>query len=115
MDALFQVIFSNGFPRLRLCTAVGITPLVARDTWSSSPALRFLHLDMQTREDYERLFYVCPNLRRFTSYGPGWTGSVYSMSSSCFSKNMYNSYQTYLITMHVVTVLERLIFLMQHC
>ncbi len=72
MKDLFQIILSNGFPQLRLCTAVGIAPLKANDTWSPSPALRSLHLDMKTANDYEQLIHICPNLRRFTSYGRAW-------------------------------------------
>ncbi len=72
INDLFQLILSNGFPRLRLCTAVGIAPLATSDTWSRSPALRSLHLDMKSAYNYEQIFYLCPNLRRFTSYGYAW-------------------------------------------
>lgn len=64
---LFELIFNNAFPRLRLCTALGVVPLTASVTWSLSPSLRFLYVPMKTAEDYERLPYICPNLQLFPS------------------------------------------------
>ncbi len=69
---LIQVILSNGFPRLRTCIVVRIGTVVSSETWTGSVALRYLHLDMKTAEDYEQLRSVCPNLRRFTSFGSPW-------------------------------------------
>ncbi len=72
INKLFAVILSNGFPRLRICTAVGIGTVDSSEKWTGSPALRTLHLDMKTAHDYEQLLYACPNLRRFTSFGKSW-------------------------------------------
>ena len=66
MSNLFRMILSNGFPRLRICTAVGIIPLTSSEAWTGSPALQYLHLDVQPQLDQERLRAVCPGLRRFT-------------------------------------------------
>ncbi len=57
IDILFQVILSNGFSRLQICTTVGILPLVSSETWTKSSAL---HLNMKD-------LFACPNLRRFIS------------------------------------------------
>jgi hypothetical protein len=78
---LFQVILSNGFPKLRICTAVGIGTFVSSKTWKGSPALRSLHLDMETSHDYEQLLSTCPHLHHFTSDGLAWanqrTGMIF--------------------------------------
>ncbi len=65
MDNLFQVILSNGFPRLRICAAVGIGSLNSSETWTTSPALRRLKLDPQVSYVHEQILAVCPNLRPF--------------------------------------------------
>jgi hypothetical protein len=72
INNLFQVILSNDFPRLRMCTAVRIGALVQNGRWTGSDALRSLHLDIETRDDYEKLRSICPHLKRFTSFGPYW-------------------------------------------
>jgi ubiquitin-protein ligase len=65
---LFEVILSNGFPRLRICTAAGIESLDESETWTGSPSLRILILDVRTPVAYEKLGSVCPNLRQFKSH-----------------------------------------------
>jgi hypothetical protein len=60
---LFQVILSNGFPRLRICIAVGIGSLNSSETWTQSPSLRHLVLDPQVSHVCEQILAVCPNLR----------------------------------------------------
>jgi hypothetical protein len=72
INNLFQVILSNGFPRLQMCTAVRIGALVLNERWVGSPALRSLHLDVETVDDYEKLRSIYPHLKRFTSFGPYW-------------------------------------------
>jgi hypothetical protein len=63
VDHLFKMIFNNGFPRLWLCTAVGVAALNASAAWSSAPSLRFLYVPMKSVKDYDRLACTCPNLR----------------------------------------------------
>lgn len=87
VDDLFQMIFNNEFPHLRLCTAVGVAPLVASKKWSTSPSLRFLYVKMKTANDYERLLYTCPNLRWFPSFETAWVDPIYRKTSLFFSKN----------------------------
>jgi hypothetical protein len=65
INDLFQVILSNGFPRLRICTAIGVGCLDSCETWTNSPALRRLVLDTQTLRVYEQILVVCPNLRPY--------------------------------------------------
>ena len=112
MQHLFEVILSNGFSRLRICTAVGIGTLVASKTWSGSPVLRILHLDMETAHDYEQVHSVCPNLRRFTSFGcspirPS-KGIVYFTRT--FYKSVYAIKKSYLINSSIITFSKRLLF-----
>jgi len=89
---LFKVILSNGFPRLKICTAVDIGTLDSSEIWTGSPALRILHLDMKTTHDYTKVHNACPNLRRFTSFGSQWIdpriGTVLKFSCKQ-SINMY--------------------------
>ena len=94
---LFEVILSNGFSRLRICTAVGIGTLAASGTWSGSPVLRILHLDMETTHDYEQLRSACPNLRRFTSFG---LSGIHP--SEDISKSMYAIRKSYLINSSIM-------------
>ncbi len=60
---LFQVILSNGFPRLRICRAIGIGSLDSNQIWTGSQSLHFLLLDGQTPLIYGLILSVCPNLR----------------------------------------------------
>ncbi len=83
---LLEVILSNGFPRLRTCTAVDIPLLSSSETWSGSPALRFLHLDMKEANDYQQLLSICPNLRRFTSNSPASVGIIKGIFTSLWDR-----------------------------
>lgn len=65
LDDLFQVILSNGFPRLRICTAVGFDSLSPNNTWSGSPSLRVFILDLRTPFDDGHIRSLCPNLRDY--------------------------------------------------
>jgi hypothetical protein len=62
------VILSNGFPRLRICTAFDIGALAFNTTWTGSSALHTLNLNLKTTFDCEQLRSVCPQLRRLTTY-----------------------------------------------
>lgn len=66
INDLFQVILSNGFPRLRICTAARIGTFAFDETWTGSPTLRTLQLDVTT-DASQLLLSMCPNLRRFAS------------------------------------------------
>jgi ubiquitin-protein ligase len=68
LNDLFEVILSNGFLRLRICTAAGIESLYWSETWTGSSTLRILILDVRTPIAYEKLHSVCPNLRQFKSH-----------------------------------------------
>ncbi len=70
---LFQVILSNGFPRLRICTATGIGSLDSNEIWTGSPALRHLILDVRTPLAYDKIRSVCSNLRQFQSASPSFS------------------------------------------
>ncbi len=92
INNLFQVILSNGFPRLRIFTAISIPLLDSSDTWTGSPVLRALHLNMKTAYDYEKLLSVCPNLRRFTSNSTSWinlTKGTFTFLLLTLDKNIY--------------------------
>ena len=67
LDDLFGVILSNGFPRLRICTAVGFESLRWNSAWTGSPTLRLLVLDLRIPFDYEQIRSLCPNLRQYKS------------------------------------------------
>lgn len=68
INDLLQVLFSNGFPRLRICTIFDIGFSVCfNDTWTGSPTLRTLNLYMRELLDREQLRSVCPRLRRLTT------------------------------------------------
>ena len=67
VQQLLSVILSNGFPRLRTCTAVGVGTLTVNKQWSGSPALSSLYVEMQTAHDYEQLRSLCPRLPPLTS------------------------------------------------
>ena len=114
MQHLFEVILSNGFSQLRICTAVGIGTLVTSKTWSGSPVLRILHLDMETAHDYKQVHTVCPNLRRFTSFGYSsihplkGKGIVYFTRAFC--KSLYAIKKSYLINSSIITFSKRLLF-----
>ena len=72
MNDLLQLVLSNGFSQLRKFTAIRLGTFETRETWTGSPTLRFLHLDMQTAHDYQKIQSLCPNLRKFTSGGPSF-------------------------------------------
>lgn len=63
----FQVILSNGFSRLRICTAVGVETLELNEAWTKSPSLRLLFVEKQVPLVDERFRFVCPNLRSLKS------------------------------------------------
>ncbi|CAF3918142.1 unnamed protein product [Rotaria sp. Silwood2] len=65
---LFQAIFSNDFPRLRICTTFDVGAVAFSDTWIGSPALHTLNLNMKTKHDCEQFRSVCLHLRRLTTY-----------------------------------------------
>jgi hypothetical protein len=65
---LFQVILSNGFPRLRICTALDIGAVAFSDTWTGSPLLHTLNLKMQKDEDDEKLRSKFSYMRQLTTY-----------------------------------------------
>ncbi len=67
VNQLFQMILSNSFPRLRICTAIGIEALNSNETWTGAPAIRLLLLSGQTPLINERLRSACPNLRLLKS------------------------------------------------
>ncbi|CAF0752962.1 unnamed protein product [Adineta steineri] len=58
---LFQVILSNGFPQLRICTALDIGTVPFSDTWIGSSSLQMLNLKMETDQDYEKLLLKLPD------------------------------------------------------
>ncbi|CAF4019717.1 unnamed protein product [Rotaria sordida] len=64
---LLEVILSNGFPQLRVCTAIRIGTLSFSKRWKGSPSLHSLCLGMKTEHDQEQLRSACPNLRRFVN------------------------------------------------
>lgn len=69
INNLLQIIFTNGFPRLEICTIfdIGIV-VVFNDTWTGSPSLRNVNLYMPHSHHREKLRAICPRLRRLTSY-----------------------------------------------
>lgn len=69
MNDLLQEVFSNGFPQLKKFIALRLGTFKTRDTWTGSLVLRYLHLDMQTEYDYQKLESLCPNLQNFISGG----------------------------------------------
>ncbi|CAF1264692.1 unnamed protein product [Adineta ricciae] len=69
VNDLFQVILSNGFPQLRTCTAVRLGDFEYNETWTGSPTLCHLHLNMKTADDHQKLLLLCPNLKSFTGAG----------------------------------------------
>ena len=74
------------------CTAISIPLLDSSDTWTGSPVLRSLHLNMKTAYDYEKLLSACPNLRRFTSNSPSWidpTKGTFTFLLLTLDKNIY--------------------------
>lgn len=72
MNDLLQLVFSNGFCQLRKFIAIRLGAFETRDTWTGSPALRFLHLNMQTAHDYQRIESLCPNLQKITRGRPSF-------------------------------------------
>jgi hypothetical protein len=67
INDLFQVILSNGFPRLRICTAIGIEPIDLNEAWTGSPTLRILIWNLRTSLACQQVVSLCPNLRQFKS------------------------------------------------
>lgn len=65
---LFQVILSNGFPRLRICMAAGLDTLELNEAWRNSPSLRLLFVEKQAPLVDEHCCSVCPNLRPLKSH-----------------------------------------------
>jgi hypothetical protein len=65
---LFQVILSNGFPRLQICTALDIGAVAFSDAWTGSPLLRTLNLKMQTDQDDEKLRSKFSYMGHLTTY-----------------------------------------------
>ncbi|CAF4208617.1 unnamed protein product, partial [Adineta steineri] len=65
---LFQVILSNGFPQLRICTALDIGTVPFGDTWIGSSSLQILNLKMKTDQDYEKLLLKLPDGCQLTTY-----------------------------------------------
>lgn len=63
INDLFEIVLSNSFPLLRICTAVGIEPLDLNEKWTGSPSIRHLILDGQTSVVYEKLNVLYSNLR----------------------------------------------------
>ncbi|UJR18864.1 hypothetical protein I4U23_021992 [Adineta vaga] len=67
---LYAIILSNGFPQLQKCTAVRLGDFEYSETWTGSPALRYLHLNMKTEYDRQKLLLLCPNLELSTTSAP---------------------------------------------
>lgn len=67
VNRLFQVILSDGFPRLRICKGFRIGTLTFSETWKGSPSLRILNLNLQTTTDCDQLRSICPQLYRLTT------------------------------------------------
>ncbi len=67
-DNLLQVLLSNGFPRLRICTTfdIGFSTTFS-DTWTGSPTLHTLNLTIRDPVHQEKLRSLCPRLRRLTT------------------------------------------------
>ncbi|UJR16721.1 hypothetical protein I4U23_003621 [Adineta vaga] len=65
---IFEVILSNGFPRLRICTALDVGTVPFSKTWTGSPNLRVLNLPIRTDEDKEKLRRKFPQICRLTTY-----------------------------------------------
>ena len=69
INNLLQIIFTNGFPRLEICTIFDIGLVVVfSEIWTGSPSLRFVNLYMPHSHHREQLRSICPRLRRLTSY-----------------------------------------------
>ena len=83
VNDLFKVIFSNGFPRLRICTAVGFDTLRWNSAWTGSPTLRHLTFDFRGPFNYEQIGSLCRNLRRYNHPSQCSLGPQTSMMSCC--------------------------------
>jgi hypothetical protein len=64
LNDLFDVILSNGFPRLRICTIDEFLILRRNSAWTGCPSLRVLILDVIIPFDFEQIRSLCPNLRQ---------------------------------------------------
>ena len=62
---LFDVIFSNGFPRLRIFTAAEFLTLRRNNAWTGCPSLRGLILDLRIPCNEEQIRSLCPNLCQY--------------------------------------------------
>ncbi len=85
---LFQAILSNGFPRLRICTAAGIGSLDSNQIWTGSPGLHFLRLDGQTSLIYGQILSLCPNLRLSKSMAGAQIDRPRGIRFYCLSRTM---------------------------
>ncbi|CAF4997072.1 unnamed protein product [Rotaria sp. Silwood1] len=65
---LFQVILSNGFPRLRICTVMDIGSVPFNDEWTGSLNLQILNVEMKTNKDEEKLRLKLPYVRQLTTH-----------------------------------------------
>ncbi|CAF1173093.1 unnamed protein product [Adineta steineri] len=65
---LFQVILSNGFPELQICTALDIGTVPFSDTWTGSSSLQMLNLKMETDQDCKKLLSKLPDGCQLTTY-----------------------------------------------
>ncbi|CAF4259499.1 unnamed protein product, partial [Adineta steineri] len=65
---LFQVILSNSFPELQICTALDIGTVPFSDTWTGSSSLQMLNLKMETDQDFKKLLSKLPNGCQLTPY-----------------------------------------------
>jgi hypothetical protein len=109
INNLFQIILSNGFPRLRICTALDIGTLSFSNTWTGSPALRTLNLVMKTKSDYDQLHSICPHLHRLTTHNSSIDDTQIGTSFLfvTLGKSMSASESIYLIMLSILTFLNK--------
>jgi len=101
INNLLEVILSNGFPRLRICTAFHIGCFEYNNAWTGSSTLRILNLHLKTTTDSDQLRSVCSQLRQLTTYdssmGNPREGIYCFFSFLILYKSIYRSRKTYLL------------------
>ncbi|CAF1491463.1 unnamed protein product [Adineta steineri] len=82
INDLFEVILSNGFSRLRICTAAQVGSLESNHKWKRAPTIQYLQLDKTTAHVRDEIYSACPNLRPFK----------YSLPPISFSLSIFGGY-----------------------
>ena len=63
-----EILLSNGFSRLRVCTILDVGTISFNEKWTGTPSLKILNIAMATNEDKVKLQAMFPYVRHLTTH-----------------------------------------------